>query len=248
MQVLITGGLGVNGAWVTRKLVARGLRLVLYENRLDDSLVRDVAGGYDVVHGDINDLAALIRTLQEHRIQRIVHMAALMPPGAQADPLNGFRVNALGTVQILEAARIAGIERVVFTSTWAAYGEIPPGPHGHPTYQPVTEDHPRNPVIVYDVCKVASEGMGHNYQRNYGLPFLALRFAAIYGPGKLARHGNVSILSGMVENPLRGAPVRIAKGGEQRDDIIYVDDVAEGVVLATLKDEPRYSVYNIASG
>jgi len=248
MQILITGGLGVNGAWVTRKLVARGLRPVLYENRLDDSLVRDIAGSFEIVHGDINDIAALVRTLKEYKIQRIVHMAALMPPGAQSDPLNGFRVNALGTVHVLEAARIVGVERVVFTSSRAAYGEIPAGVHSHPTYLPVTEDHPCNPVIVYDVCKVASEGMGHNYQRNYGLQFIALRFAAIYGPGKLARHGNVSIHSTMIEEPLRGAPVRIAKGGEQRDDMIYVDDVAEGVVLATLKDDPRYSVYNIASG
>jgi UDP-glucose 4-epimerase len=175
-------------------------------------------------------------------------MAALMPPDAQRDPLNGFRVNAFGTVQVLEAARIAGVERVIFTSSRAAYGEIPPGPHSHPTYEPVNEEHACHPVIVYDVCKVASEGMGLNYQRNFGLQFVALRFGAIYGPGKLARHGNVSIHSKIIENALAGQSVHIPKGGDQRDDMIYVDDIAEGVVLATLKDKPAYSIYNIASG
>jgi UDP-glucose 4-epimerase len=175
-------------------------------------------------------------------------MAALMPPDAQRDPLNGFRVNAFGTVQVLEAARLAGVERVVFTSSRAAYGEIPPGEHSHPTYKPVAETDACHPVIVYDVCKVASEGMGLNYQRNYGLEFVALRFGAIYGPGKLARHGNVSIHSKIIEGALAGQPVRIPKGREQRDDMIYVDDIAQGVVLATLKDKPRHSVYNIASG
>lgn len=248
MKVLLTGGLGVNGAWVTRKLIARGITPVVYENRIDLSLVRDVDGQFEVARGDINDVAALVRVLKVHRVQRIVHMAALMPPDAQGDPLNGFRVNALGTVQVLEAARICGVERVVFTSSRAAYGEIPAGEHGHPTYKPVPEDHPRNPVIVYDVCKAASEGMGLNYQRNYGLQFVALRFAAIYGPGKLIRHGNVSIHSKMIENALAGKPVRIPRGGDQRDDMIYVDDIAEGIVLATLKDDPQYSIYNIASG
>ncbi|MCA1645138.1 MAG: NAD-dependent epimerase/dehydratase family protein [Chloroflexi bacterium] len=248
LNILITGGLGVNGVWVTRKLLARGLRPIIFENRPDLSLVSDIADQFEVVRGDINDVAGLTRVLLDHHVQRVVHMAALMPPDAQRDPLNGFRVNAFGTVQVLEAARIAGVERVVFTSSRAAYGEIPPGPHSHPTYEPVTEDYACHPVIVYDVCKVASEGMGLNYQRNFGLQFVALRFGAIYGPGKLARHGNVSIHSKLIENAMASQPVRILKGGDQRDDMIYVDDIAEGVVLATLKDKPAHSIYNIASG
>lgn len=247
MNILVTGGLGVNGVPVLRKLLQRGLKPVVYENRPDLSLARDIATDFEVVAGDVNDLATLTRTLLEHRIQRVVHMAALMPPDAQRNPLNGFRVNAVGTVQVLEAARIASVERVVFTSSRAAYGEIS-AEHGHPTYKPITEDAPCHPVIVYDVCKVASEGMGLNYQRSYGLQFVALRFAAIFGPGKLARHGNVSIHSKLIENPLAGKPVRIPKGREQRDDMIYVEDIAEGIVLATLKDRPSYSLYNIASG
>lgn len=248
MNILITGGLGVNGAWVTRGLVERGHEVVVFDNRPDYSLVEDIKNEFKTVRGDVNDLAGLVRAFQEHRIQRVIHMAALMPQSVQGDPLNGFRVNAFGTVQILEAARIAGVERVVFTSSRAAYGEIPPGEFGHPGYRPVDEEHPVNPYLVYDVCKVASEGMGRNYQNNYGLQFVALRFAAIFGPGKMARHGNVSIYSRLIEDPLAGKLVRIPKGGDQRDDFIYVKDVAEAIVLATLHDGPKYQVYNIASG
>lgn len=248
MNILITGGLGVNGAWVTRKLIERGHEPIVFENRPDYSLVDDLRDAFELVRGDVNDLAGLVRAFQEHRVRRVIHMAALMPPDAQADPLNGFRVNAFGTVQVLEAARIAGVERVVFTSSRAAYGEIPPGEFGHPNYRLVDEDHPLNPSLVYDVCKVASEGMGRNYQRNYGIQFVSLRFAAIFGPGKLARHGNVSIHSKLIENPMAGKPVRIPKGKDQRDDMIYVKDVAEGIVLAALHDRPKYSAYNIASG
>lgn len=248
MNILVTGGLGVNGAWVIRKLVERGHHPVVFENRPDYSLVHDLRDAFRLVRGDINDFAGLVRAFQEHRIQRVIHMAALMPPSAQEDPLNGFRVNAFGTVQVLEASRITGVERVVFTSSRAAYGEIPPGEFGHPNYQPVDEEHPLNPSLVYDVCKAASEGMGRNYQHNYGLQFVALRFATIFGPGKLIRHGNVSIYSKLIEDSLAGKSVRVPKGGEQRDDIIYVDDAAEGILRAVLHDQPGHSVYNIASG
>lgn len=248
MNILVTGGLGVNGVWVVRKLLAREHTPVVYDSRLDYSLAADIAGQFEAIQGDILDLARLAGLLRERKIQRLLHLAALMPPDAQRDPLHGFRVNALGTVTVLEAARRAGTERVVFTSSRSAYGEIPPGEHRHPTYKPLPEDHPCHPRLVYDVTKLASEGMGLNYQRDYGLQFVALRFAAIYGPGKLARHGPVSIHSKIIENALAGAPVRIPQGGEQRDDMLYVDDAAEAIVLAALKDRPGYSVYNIATG
>ncbi len=248
MNIFITGGLGVNGVYVLRKLLARGYEPIVYDYRLDYSLAGDIEGQFEAIQGDIGDLDRLTSILKERKVQRLVHMAALMPPDAQKDPLNGFKVNALGTVHTLEAARRAGVERVVFTSSRAAYGEIPPGEHRHPTYKPVSEDHPDHPVIVYDVTKVASEGMGLNYQRDYGLQFVALRFAAIFGPGKLARHGAVGIHGRIIESAMAGAPVRIPQGGEQRDDMMYVADVAEGIVLATLKDRPKYSVYNIGTG
>jgi UDP-glucose 4-epimerase len=245
MNILLTGGLGVNGAWVTRKLVERDYRPVVLENRIDTSLVGDeIAGKIDLVEADITDLDALLRIIAKHRIQRVVHMAALIA-GIQTELLKGFEVNATGTVKVLEAASKAGVERVVYTSSRAAYGHID-GPNAHPTYEPIAEDHPQRPFLVYDVCKVASEGMGRNYARMRGLQFVALRFAQIYGPGKLQRHGPYGLFSQLVESPLAGKPVKIPRGGDQRDDVIYVDDIAEAIVLTALHPRPAYDVYNIS--
>lgn len=248
MQLLITGALGVNGASVLRNLCGRQIRPIVFENRIDLSLVRDLVGQFEIVQGDINDLAALVRLLQKHRIQRLVHMAALMPPAAEADPFKGFAVNGLGTVNVLEAACIAGVERVIFTSSVSYYGRVTEPEHLHPVYKPVTEDRHPNPNSVYDVTKVASEVMGLNYARAYGIGFVALRFANIYGPGKLARHGRVSLHSKIVESALAGTPVRLPQGREQKADMIYVDDVAEGIALATLKDHLKHAAYNISTG
>jgi len=247
INILLTGGLGVNGAWVTRKLVERGYRPVVLENRIDVSLIGDdIARRIELVEADVTDLDALLGIFREHTIRRVVHMAALIT-GIQAEPLTGFEVNATGTVKVLEAASRTGVERVVFTSSRGAYGHID-GPCAHPHYQPITEDHAQRPYLVYDVCKVAAEGMGRNYARMRGLQFVALRFAQIYGPGKLQRHGPYGIFSRLIESPLAGKPVTIPRGGDQRDDVIYVDDIAEAIVVALLKDRLAYDAYNISRG
>jgi UDP-glucose 4-epimerase len=248
VNVLVTGGLGVNGSSVTRRLLERGHLPIVLENRPDTALVADIADRFPIVTGDITDLDGLIEVARTHAVERVVHMAALMPGQVQADPLLGFRVNAAGAVNIFEMARRADIGRVVFTSSKAAYGEVTAPEHRHPVYQPIREDHPSRPVLVYDVCKVAAEGMGRNYRRDFGIEFAALRFGTIFGPGKLVRHGKVSILSQIVENAVAGVPTVIPSGGDQHDDMVYVEDVATGIVRAVLADRLSHDTYNVASG
>lgn len=246
MNVLITGGLGVNGSWVTRKLVQRGLSPVVYDQQLNTELVGPEAQHATLLRGDINDIAALIRTLREHEIECIVHMAGMVV-GTQQELFQAFRVNALGTVQVLEAARVAGVRRVVYTSSRAVSGDVT-GAAAHPTYEPMDEEYRVAPAATYDVCKVAGEVMGRNYAGVHGLEFVALRFAAIVGPGKPARHGGNSVYSAMIEESLAGRRFRVPRGGDQVDDLIYVDDAAEGVVLAALHDRPTFDTYNISRG
>lgn len=110
------------------------------------------------------------------------------------------------------------------------------------------EEHPKCPIKAYDVTKLAAEQLGAVYRDAYGIEFSALRFAGIYGPGKQARHGKMSLRSRLVEDPFSGKPVRIKQGGDQLDDMIYVDDVAEALVQAVLANRLNHGAYNIASG
>ena len=96
VNVLVTGGLGVNGSSVTRRLLERGHLPIVLENRPDTSLVADIADRFPIVTGDITDLGGLLDVAREHSVERVVHMAALMPGQAQADPRLGFSVNAVG--------------------------------------------------------------------------------------------------------------------------------------------------------
>lgn len=245
MKTLVTGGLGVNGAWVTRKLLDRGHEVVVADLLADRSLLGERARDVEVLAVDVTNGEAMKSLLEEHRIEAVVHMAALIS-GLQENPLAGFRVNALGTVQLLDAALRAGVRRFVYTSSRAVYGDID-GAHAYPRYDPVREDFRLGARNVYDVTKLSGELMGRNFAR-LGLEFAALRFATIFGPGKLTRHGPMAIYSRFIENAMAGVPLHIPKGGDERDDVIYVDDIAEACVLAATREKLGFDAYHISRG
>ena len=152
--------------------------------------------------GDCTDQELVRGLLQRHGIQTIVHMAAIVAE-AQQLPLDAFRVNAFGTVQLLELACAQWRQAVrIHELTWRV--RRTEWRERHPTYRPIGEDDPLRPARVYDVCKVAAEGMGRNYALIHGIEFVALRFATIFGPGKTLRHKNYGILSEVIERGLAG--------------------------------------------
>jgi UDP-glucose 4-epimerase len=245
LRVLVTGALGVNGVWVLRSLLERGVETLATDRAPDFALAPDLAELVDFRAVDVSSLDDVRRATAGFRPDCVLHLAALMVGACQADPHAATRVNLLGTANVLEAAAAEGVQRVVFTSSKGAYGEVV-GRHAHPHYEPLTEDGPLRPVSVYDYLKVASEGLGANWT---GLDFAALRFGTIYGPGKLARHGPMSLASRLVEEPLAGSRVALQAGGDQKDDLIYVRDVGEAIVAAALHARPfEHAVYNIGTG
>lgn len=248
MKVLVTGGLGVNGAWLIRDLLASGHQPVSFDNREDVSLVADVADDFGRHVGSILDVDALTELCKREQIECIAHLAAII--GAEEDPYVGFGVNAHGTVTVLEAARCADVRRVVYTSSKAIYGRIT-GEYGYPTYRPLAEDHPLAvwPAMpVYSASKHLSEDAGRFFADKYGLEFAALRFSTIFGPGKKARHGPIGVLSQIVENAMLGQGTEIPFGGDERDDMVYVKDVARSIAMAVDAPRLRSGAFNVGSG
>ncbi len=141
MTYLVTGGTGLIGTHVTRLLVQDGARVVIYDinpvrNRIMDGLLGKQGGSnIEIIRGDILDLAHLIRTVQEYKVNRIIHMAALLSGSYASNPLATTQVNCIGTINILETARILGVEKVVWESSQTVFG--PPEKHGQKT---ITDD------------------------------------------------------------------------------------------------------------
>ncbi len=247
MKVLITGGLGVNGAVTARLMVQDGLRPVLMDNRMDLTLMGDIKDRVDIIIGDICDQAALEKAVDDFGVTHIAHLAALMPEPAEANPRLGVKVGADGTINVLEVARAKNIKRVVFTSSKAAYGEIT-GECAPPTCKPVREDYPRRPADLYGSIKVCCEELGRYYRETYGIEFIVLRFVSIYGPGKEARHGPLSFYGQLIEKAREGAKWVIPQGGDQLNDAVYVGDVGRSIYLALKAPAPSEWIFNIGTG
>lgn len=247
MTTLVTGALGAIGSQVLRKLVHEGHRPVAFDQRRDLDLIEDVVGSVSVEIGDIRDWARLAEVVRSHGVDTVIHMAALLPDQAQREPQLAVQVNVGGTATVCELARALGLRRVVFSSSKGVYRRVS-DQCGHPHYTPLNEEYAIGPDGVYDVTKYAAEQLGLNYQASHGVDFIALRFAATYGPGRMARHGSLAIRSAIVENAALGRPTRLDRGGEQVDDFVYTKDVAQGLVRAAAVESPEHRVFNIGTG
>ena len=244
-RYLVIGGTGVIGHYVTRRLIDEGHRPVVLTVSGNTRLIDDVLDGVDVEVGDIVDGAALNEIVAARTITHIAHLGAFL--GGEDDPARAARVNVEGMTNVLEAARVNGVKRVVFTSTKGVYGPVK-GVYGHPTYQPLTEDLPCAPARIYACFKLACEHLGRVYREQYGIEFVALRFASTIGPAKTQRHGQTSVHSKMIENAALGVPAHFEKGGDAVTDVIYNDDAAHGIFCALDAPSPPSALYNIGAG
>jgi len=246
-QTLVTGAFGAIGSAVIQSLVSKGQRPIALDVRSDATLVNDVLGQIDVEIADLRDAAALRRIFEGRQIDRVIHLAAVLGHGAQEDPPLAVAVNIQGTVSICELALEHSVDRVVFASTKGVYRRVE-GEYAHPQFKPLGEDYPIGPQRVYDTTKYAAEQLGLNFSRTRGLDFVALRFAATYGPGRMARHGSMAVRSAIVENAFHGVPMKVPGGGDQQDDFVYTKDAAQALVKAADADGLSDRVFNIGTG
>ncbi|GAA3794000.1 NAD-dependent epimerase/dehydratase family protein [Amycolatopsis tucumanensis] len=247
MRFLVTGGLGVNGAWVVRELLGRGHEVAVFESRDDTSLIEDVADRVELVVGDIRDADGFTDAALRLRPDCVIHLAAFVD--CERDPHTAIAVNVGGTAAVCAAAVAAGARRVVYTSSKAVYAPAT-GKRGFPTYEAVREDDELRPTGMYGITKAAAENVVAWYGRNSQVECVSLRFATIFGPGRLQRHaGPINTYSSMVELPASGRGFTIEQGGDERDDIIYVLDVADAIACVALAPGPlRHQAYNVAAG
>lgn len=247
VRLLVTGGFGVIGSWVTRRLIEEGHQPVCFSRRHDTRLLADLAGGFDWAAGDVADFDALRRAVDEHQIDQIIHLAAFLPATERDHPREAWQVNAMGACNVLEAARLAGHSRLTFTSSRGVFGSIP-APWAPPDLVPLPEDAPKEPLMLYDIAKRATEDLCGWYERTYGLVSTILRFPQPYGPGRLIRHGPVATVSLLIEHGMLGKPTHLPSGGDIVDDLVYVRDAAQGIVRAALAPEPTSRTYHVGGG
>src|SRR5581483_1388815 len=194
-------------------------------HRLELIAAPDEIAEITFVRGDVTDLAQLERTLAEHEITHVVHLAALQVPFVRANPPLGAAVNVVGTVNVFEAAHRHGLETpIAYASTAAVYDA-----HGA-----------RNPRTLYGVFKIANEGTADVYWADAEVASVGIRPYTVFGPGR-----DQGLTSGPMlgmEAAARGEPYRIAFGG--RTELHYAPDVARGFIGAARSDRRGAFIYD----
>ncbi len=238
MKALVTGGAGFVGSNVVVLLEAEGHRVRVLDNlssgyRENLSIFRNA----EFHEGDVRDADVVFQAAKG--VEVIFHLAASVGNVRSVEkPREDAEVNVLGTLNVLEAARHAGIRKFVFSSSAAIFGEL--------KYLPIREDHPAEPDSPYGASKLGAEKLCFVYGKLYDLDVISLRYFNVYGVNqRYDAYGNVIPI--FAHRLLGGLPLVVFGDGEQTRDFVNVRDVAQANLLAAQRSGVS-GAFNIASG
>ncbi len=240
---LVTGGAGFIGSSIARALIARGDAVRIVDNFSTGKRenMADFADRIELLEGDIRDDRLLARATAG--VEVVYHEAAIASvPQSMAEPLENHAVNATGTMRVLEAARRAGVRRVVYAASSAAYGDEPT--------LPKVETMAPAPISPYGASKLAGEVAMQVYARAYGLETVCLRYFNVFGPRQDPKSEYAAVIPKFVTAALAGKQPRIFGDGKQSRDFCHIDNVIEANFAAATADARRVSggVFNIGCG
>ena len=240
-QFLVTGGSGFIGSHLCRKLLGEGHGVRVLDNLSSGKRANlsDVAGDIDFHEADLRDEGVVQRAVKG--VEYILHHAAVASVQTSVEePLKEQQINSVGTLNLLEAARQAGVRRVVFAASAAAYGNDP--------RVPKREDMRPTPESPYAISKLAGEYYCGVYDRLYGLETVCLRYFNVYGPRQDPASPYSGVISIFAKRMLNGLIPLVHGDGLQTRDFVSVYDVVAANMLAHQVESARGQVYNIGSG
>jgi UDP-glucose 4-epimerase len=236
----VTGGAGFIGSHLAETLLARGERV-----RVVDSFItgtRDnlaAIGDVDLVEGDLVDPAVAARAVAD--AEYVLHQAAIPSvPRSVQDPMTSHLANVDATLQLLLAARDAGVKRVVYAASSSAYGDTPT--------LPKREDMPTQPLSPYALQKLVGEQYMQLFTALYGLETVSIRYFNVFGPRQDPSSPYSGVIALFVTALLAGKALTIVGDGEQTRDFTYVANVVDGVLRAAVAPDAAGEVINVATG
>jgi UDP-glucose 4-epimerase len=237
-RVLVTGGAGFVGSNIVRRLLALGARVTVLDDLFTGRRENLPAEGFGFVEGSVCDAPMVEHLVAQNEI--VIHAAARNIVVSTKDPRQDFETNIGGTLNVLLAARAAGTERVVYTSSTSVYG--------NPRYMPVNEDDHLSLLTPYAVSKLSGEHYCMAFYESYGLRTTAVRYSNIFGPGQDPANPYCGVVAKFCEALFAGRAPAIHGDGNQTRDFTYIDDAVEATLLAVVSDRALGEVFNVGSG
>ena len=240
MLVLVTGGAGFIGSHIVERLLKDGYKVRVIDNFSTGKMenLPDV-GDLQVEEGDISDFNRVKQIMQG--VDYVFHEAAVASvPKTVNDPLGSQLTNYQGTLNLLEAAKINNVKRLVFASSAAVYGELPE--------LPKNESMKLAPLTPYAIDKLASEYACCAYSNLYGMETVALRYFNVFGPRQDPSSPYSGVISIFVDRLKQKIQPVIYGDGEQSRDFVYIEDVVEANMKAMFTANVSGNVFNVATG
>lgn len=238
MKILVTGGAGFIGSHLMRKLQDAGHEAVALDN-LSTGLEENLLPTMRLVVKDIHD-PEVEALFQEEHFDAVVHLAAqTLVSDSMTDPENDMYQNVAGTVRILECCRKYGVKRIIFSSSAATYGDVAEAA------LPIAETLPQVPLSFYGLTKKTAEKYLELYHLAYGLDYVVLRFANVYGE-RQGDGGEGGVISIFTKRLSQGKGITIFGDGKQTRDFVYAGDIADGVLAALMTDAVN-TAYNLST-
>jgi threonine 3-dehydrogenase len=237
MAILITGGSGFIGASLAREFSGRSESVLLLDLHPPSP---EIAGlkGVSFARADVGNFSEVLNAFAGRQVSAVFHLAAILSAPSEENPWGSLRVNALGTFHVLEAARLSGVPKFLFTSSMGTYTVSPD--------TPVDDDPPQRPVLIYGVGKVFGELLGRYYHRKLGLDFRGIRFPQLVGPGVLSG-GFGQYNPRLIEAAVHGVAFDAWVPPETVIPLLYIKDAVRSLVM--LHDAPegnlKTRVYNV---
>jgi nucleoside-diphosphate-sugar epimerase len=235
---LVTGGTGFIGSYLVRELVNQGKKVIVYDFTPDASYIIDCIGKVTFVYGDVADMPHLVRVMSDHDVKVVFHLAYLLVPDTDNKLGTAIQVNCAGFHNVMEAARVTNVRRVVWPSSQAVYGLAEFYPD-----QPLNEDVFVNPTTLYGACKLFNEHVARFYRRVHNLDNIGFRKSVVYGLGK-SRRRDLSVSHLLIENALLGRPLEMLPV-DYYANYVYVKDVVRAYLLAAQAPQPKHIIFNI---
>ncbi len=237
MAKLITGGTGVIGAQLAHIFVERGEEVVLFDRTIKSRRIDDIKEKVKVVQGNLGNWSEVFNVVKDNTIEDIYHLGSMLSFASEGNPWSAFQANIIGTYNVLEAARLLDVKKVMFSSSIAAYG-LERGAK-------VTDTTIQRPTSVYGVGKLYCEGLGRFYRTKFGLDFRSIRYPAVVGPDdRTPGHW----WSSMIEDAIVGKPHECLVTEDASISMIFIKDAvrATDMVLQAPKENIKMVNYNIA--
>ncbi len=236
MKILVTGGAGFIGSHVVDLFLKNDYEVVVIDD-LSTGRPSNLNPAALFYEADIRgpEIAGILNKEKPDYISH--HAAQIDVRRSVSEPIFDAEVNILGSINLLESARMSGVKRIIYSSTGGAV-------YGEPEYLPCDEDHPINPLAQYGASKYIVEHYLFMYQVLYGMPYTILRYPNVYGP-RQDPHGEAGVVAIFCGRMLPSDPVTIFGSGEQERDFVHVSDCAAANLLAV--NEGKDGIYNLGS-